>query len=66
MKALLTNGYTPKLRPSGHDISDKFGKDNGGSVPGCTTQFCNVRELGLVLHPYLIVLVLSYTLPCSP
>jgi DNA modification methylase len=33
MKDLLVNGYTPKLRPSGHDISDKFGTDNGGSIP---------------------------------
>lgn len=30
---LLKHGYTPKLRPSGHDISDKFSKDNGGSIP---------------------------------
>lgn len=33
MKDLLKNGYSAKLRPSGHDISDKFQKDNGGSVP---------------------------------
>ena len=33
MKSLLKNGYMPKLRPSGHDISNKFEKDNGGSVP---------------------------------
>ncbi|MEI7695838.1 MAG: hypothetical protein WCI64_09370 [Chlorobium sp.] len=25
--------YTPKKRPSGHDISDAFGKDNGGAIP---------------------------------
>jgi site-specific DNA-methyltransferase (cytosine-N4-specific) len=25
--------YTPKKRPSGHDISDKFGQDNGGAIP---------------------------------
>ena len=25
--------YTPKKRPSGHDISDGFGKDNGGAIP---------------------------------
>jgi DNA modification methylase len=33
MKDLLVHGYTPKLRPSGHDISDKFSRDNGGSIP---------------------------------
>jgi site-specific DNA-methyltransferase (cytosine-N4-specific) len=33
MHHLLANGYTPRLRPSGHDISDKFGTDNGGSIP---------------------------------
>ncbi len=25
--------YTPKKRPSGHDISAGFGKDNGGAIP---------------------------------
>jgi len=30
MKQLLKDGYEPKLRPSGHDISDKFQKDLGG------------------------------------
>ena len=33
MKSLLKNGYKAKMRPSGHDISTKFSKDNGGSVP---------------------------------
>jgi DNA modification methylase len=33
MHGLLANGYKAKLRPSGHDISTKFQKDNGGSVP---------------------------------
>ncbi len=33
MKNLLRNGYKAKLRPSGHDISDKFGKDRGGAIP---------------------------------
>jgi site-specific DNA-methyltransferase (cytosine-N4-specific) len=33
MQDLLKNGYVAKLRPSGHDISSKFSKDNGGSVP---------------------------------
>jgi len=33
MKALLKNGYKPKLRPSGHDISSKFSIDNKASIP---------------------------------
>jgi len=33
MKGLLRNGYRAKLRPSGHDISDKFQKNNGASIP---------------------------------
>lgn len=32
-KVLMKNGYKPKMRPSEHDISDKFGKDNGGAIP---------------------------------
>lgn len=30
---LMKDGYKPKLRPSEHPISDKFGKDNGGAIP---------------------------------
>lgn len=33
MKTLLNNGYTPKLRPSGHDISGKFSVNNGAAIP---------------------------------
>ncbi len=33
MLDLLENGYKAKLRPSGHDISDKFQKNNGGAIP---------------------------------
>ncbi len=33
MKELLKNGYQAKLRPSGHDISDKFQTDNGAAIP---------------------------------
>ena len=61
MRALLKNGYTAKLRPSGHDISEKFQKDNGGSVPpnllavantestGRYQQYC--RAQNLPIHP---------------
>jgi len=61
MKALLKNGYTAKLRPSGHDISDKFGKDNGGAIPPNLLELANTesnssyqkkcREAGLPVHP---------------
>jgi site-specific DNA-methyltransferase (cytosine-N4-specific) len=33
MRDLLKNGYKPKLRPSGHDISAKFSRDNGAAIP---------------------------------
>lgn len=61
MKSLLRNGYDAKLRPSGHDISNKFSKDNGGAVPpnllaiantesnGVYQDYC--RENGVDIHP---------------
>jgi site-specific DNA-methyltransferase (cytosine-N4-specific) len=33
MKDLLRNGYQAKRRPSGHDISRKFQRDNEGAIP---------------------------------
>jgi site-specific DNA-methyltransferase (cytosine-N4-specific) len=33
MVGLLKNGYKAKLRPSGHDISEKFQKNNGAAIP---------------------------------
>lgn len=38
--------YTPKLRPSGHDISASFGKDNGGSIPSNLLQIPNSESSG--------------------
>lgn len=61
MRNLLVNGYTAKERPSGHVISDKFSKNNGGSVPpnllaiantesnGYYQDYC--RKNGLDIHP---------------
>ena len=61
MRGLLKNGYVAKTRPSGHVISDKFRKDNGGSVPpnllavantesnGRYQDYC--REKGFDIHP---------------
>jgi site-specific DNA-methyltransferase (cytosine-N4-specific) len=61
MVNLLRNGYTPKLRPSGHDISSTFQRNNGGSIPPNLLSFANTssnshylrhcRELGLKPHP---------------
>lgn len=33
MTQLLSNGYRAKRRPSGHDISEKFSRNNGASIP---------------------------------
>lgn len=44
MHSLLKNGYDAKLRPSGHDISDKFGIDNGGSIPPNLLAFPNTES----------------------
>ena len=46
MKDLLVNGYTSKLRPSGHNISTKFQKDNGGAVPPNLLAIANTDSNG--------------------
>jgi site-specific DNA-methyltransferase (cytosine-N4-specific) len=61
MKSLLKNGYKPKVRPSGHDISDKFQQDNGGAIPPNLLEIANTdsnsrymqacRDAGLKTHP---------------
>jgi site-specific DNA-methyltransferase (cytosine-N4-specific) len=61
MKDLLKNGYTAKLRPSGHDISDKFSRDNGGAIPPNLLELANTdsssqyqkmcRAAGIKVHP---------------
>ena len=33
MRSLLRNGYRAKRRPSGHDISTKFARNNGAAIP---------------------------------
>jgi len=58
---LMKHGYTPKLRPSEHAISDKFGTDNGGAIPPNLISASNTssndryqrrcRELGIGAHP---------------
>lgn len=61
MQQLLKNGYRAKLRPSGHDISPKFAKDNGGAIPPNLLQISNTdsnsryqqqcRAAGIKVHP---------------
>ena len=46
MRSLLRNGYRPKRRPSGHDISAKFSRDNGGSVPPNLLAMANTESTG--------------------
>lgn len=47
MKHLLKNGYKAKLRPSGHDISTKFSKDNGGAIPPNLIALANTESNAL-------------------
>ena len=61
MKYLLKKGYKAKLRPSGHNISTEFSRDNGGAIPPNLLQFSNTesnsaymrncREEGIKPHP---------------
>jgi len=44
MMHLLKNGYKPKLRPSGHDISDKFSKVNDGAIPPNLLELANTES----------------------
>lgn len=61
MKTLLKNGYKAQMRPSGHDISNKFSNDNGGAIPPNLLELSNTesnsyymrrcKELGQKPHP---------------
>lgn len=44
MKHLIRNGYKAKKRPSGHDISTKFQRDNGGAIPPNLLQIANTES----------------------
>ncbi len=53
MKKLLQDPegfYTPKKRPSGHDIGKAFGKDNGGAIPPNLLQIPNSESNGSYLR----------------
>jgi DNA modification methylase len=61
MEALLANGYKAKVRPSGHDISEKFSINNGAAIPpnliaipntesnSAYMRYC--QENGIKAHP---------------
>lgn len=52
MKKLLLDPegfYTPKKRPSGHDIGKGFSKDNGGAIPSNLLQIPNTESNGTYL-----------------
>jgi site-specific DNA-methyltransferase (cytosine-N4-specific) len=61
MHTLLEKGYKAKLRPSGHDISDKFSINNGAAIPpnliaipntesnSAYQRYC--QEHGIKAHP---------------
>jgi site-specific DNA-methyltransferase (cytosine-N4-specific) len=61
MEYLLKNGYKAKLRPSGHNISPKFAKNNGGAIPPNLLELANTesnseylrlcRHYGIKPHP---------------
>lgn len=53
MKKLLKNAekfYTPKKRPSGHDISSNFGVDKGGAIPPNLLQLSHTESASKYLR----------------
>ncbi len=61
MQRLIEKGYKAKKRPSGHNITNKFGKENGGSIPPNLIQVGNTdsssnylkmcKKKGMKPHP---------------
>jgi site-specific DNA-methyltransferase (cytosine-N4-specific) len=53
MKKLIADPaafYTPKKRPSGHDIASAFGKNNSGAIPANLLQIPNSESSGRYLN----------------
>ncbi|KOP25173.1 DNA methyltransferase [Hapalosiphon sp. MRB220] len=50
MKQLLKNGYKAKMRPSGHDISNSFQKDNQGAIPPNLLEIANTESNSVYLR----------------
>jgi site-specific DNA-methyltransferase (cytosine-N4-specific) len=44
MQELLKKGYKAKRRPSGHDISEKFARDNGAAIPPNLISLANTES----------------------
>jgi DNA modification methylase len=44
MRELLRTGYKAMMRPSGHDISTKFARDNGASIPPNLIAIANTES----------------------
>lgn len=61
MQRLIANGYNAKKRPSGHNITHNFGKDNRGAIPpnvlmmgnnDSNSQYMKLcQEKGIAPHP---------------
>ncbi|MCL5962554.1 MAG: site-specific DNA-methyltransferase [Chloroflexi bacterium] len=61
MLKLIENGYKPKRRPSGHNITPKFDRDHGGAIPPNLIEMGNndsngyylkaCKQAGLPIHP---------------
>jgi len=50
MLRLIERGYKAKKRPSGHNITNKFGKNLGGSIPPNLLEFGNNDSNGYYLR----------------
>jgi DNA modification methylase len=50
MMELLAKGYRAKLRPSGHDISEKFSTNNGASIPPNLIAIANTESNSFYLR----------------
>src|SRR5262249_28969656 len=44
MRRLLRDGYEPAMRPSQHEISPHFRRDNGGAIPPNLLEVPNTRS----------------------
>lgn len=50
MEQLLKKGYKPSKRPSGHDISENFSKNNNGAIPPNIFTIANTDSNGYYLR----------------
>ena len=50
MEQLLQKGYKPRRRPSGHDISENFSKNNNGAIPPNIFTIANTDSNGYYLR----------------